>query len=86
MFRSEMYDVALKFTEDEVQHVIEMHTNVSCNSKGLAWIAFPAFHIPLATRGYIGQLNIVFMLVGLSRDFVFQVENCLVMTQLQDVV
>lgn len=47
-------DVALQFAEDEVQHVIKMHSDIGGNPEGLALIAFPAFHIPFSSAGDIG--------------------------------
>ncbi|MNG07670.1 hypothetical protein D3C84_909850 [compost metagenome] len=81
-----MYDVALQLSEDEVQHVVEMHADVRGNPEGLARVAFPTLHVPLATRGDVGQLDIVFMLAVFTGDLVLQVEDGLVVAQLQDIV
>jgi len=79
-------DVALQLAEDEVQHVVEMHTNIGGNAEGFTRIAFPTFHIPLATRGDVGKFDIVLMLAGLTGDLIFEVKNGLVVAQLKDVV
>ncbi|MCY1433492.1 hypothetical protein D9M71_495220 [compost metagenome] len=81
-----MYDVALQLSEDEVQHVVEMHADVRGNPEGLARVAFPTLHVPLATRGDVGQLDIVFVLAGFAGDFALQIENRLMMAQLQNIV
>ncbi len=53
-----VHDVALKLAKDEVQHVVKMHADVGGHAKGFAVVAFPAFHVPLASAGDVGQLDI----------------------------
>lgn len=55
-----VHNVALKLAKNEVQHVVEVHADIGGHSERFAVIAFPAFHVPLATAGDVGQLNIEF--------------------------
>lgn len=81
-----VHDVALQFAEDEVQHVVEVHADVGGHAKGFAVVAFPAFHVPLASAGDVGQLNIKFGVGRGGGDFVAQLQDGVVVAQLQDVV
>lgn len=65
-----VHNVALQFAKDEVQHVIKVHANVGGHAKGFAVVAFPAFHVPLASAGDVSELNIEFGVVWSSGDFV----------------
>ncbi len=78
--------VALELAKDEVQHVVEVHADVSGQAEGFAVVAFPAFHVPLATACDVGQLDIEFAVFGGGSDFVAQFEDGVVVAQLQDVV
>ncbi|MOA56494.1 hypothetical protein D3C78_1804860 [compost metagenome] len=66
-----MHNIALQFSKNEMQHVIKVYTDVGSHTKGLAWIAFPAFHIPLAARRDICQFNLIFLLALLLGNLVF---------------
>jgi len=68
-----------------VQHVVEVHADIGGDTERLARIALPALHVPLATAGDVGQLDIVFMAGLFAGDFFLQVENGLVVTQLQNI-
>ncbi|MDT4874747.1 hypothetical protein FQZ97_1100680 [compost metagenome] len=81
-----MHNVALQLAEYEVQHVVEVHTNIGGHAEGFTRIAFPALHVPLAARGDVGEFYIVFVLAGFTGNLILEVKDCLVVPQLQDVV
>ncbi len=81
-----VHDVALEIAKDEVQHVVKVHAYVGGHAKGFAVIAFPAFHVPLATAGDVSQFDIKLGVFGGCGDFVAQLEDGIVVTQLKDVV
>ncbi len=81
-----VHDVALELAEDEVQHVVKVHADVGCHAKGFAVIAFPAFHVPLAAAGDVGQFDIKLCVRRCGGNFVTQLQEGVVVAQLQNVV
>ena len=81
-----MHYIALQFAEDEVQHVVKMHTDIGGYAEGFTRVALPAFHVPLAAAGDVGQLDVVLVILLASFDQLFQIYDRLVVAQLQDVV
>ena len=79
-----MHDIALQLAEDEVQHVVKMHTDIGGYAEGFARVALPAFHVPLAAAGDVGQLDVVLVILLASFDQLFQIYDCLVVAQLQE--
>src|SRR3990167_4699636 len=81
-----MHDIALQFAEDEVQHVVKMHTDIGGYAEGFSRVALPTFHVPLAAAGDVSQLDVVLVILLASFDQLFQIYDRLVVAQLQDVV
>lgn len=81
-----VHDVALQLAEDEVQHVVEMHTDIGGHAERFARVTLPAFHIPLAAAGDVGQLDVVLVVLLARLDLLLQIDDRLMVAQLQDVV
>src|SRR5690606_22589050 len=81
-----VHHVALQGAEDEMQHVEKVHTNVRGDTKGFAWVALPALHVPLAATGDVGQFDFVLALFVASAHALLQIDDGLVMPKLQNVV
>lgn len=81
-----VHHVALQFAEDEVKHVVKVHADVGGHAEGFAVVTFPAFHVPLASAGDVGQLDIEFGVFGSGSDFIAQFKDGVVVAQLQYVV
>lgn len=80
-----VHHVALQLAEDEVQHVVEVHADVGRHAERLAVVTLPAFHVPLAARGDVGQLDVELGVRGCRCHLVAQLQDGVVMAQLQDV-
>ena len=81
-----MHHVALQLAKNEMQHVVEVHADVGGDAKGLAVVALPTFHVPLAARGDVRQLDVE---LGVGRgggNFFAKLEDGGVMAQLKNVV
>ncbi|MNP66190.1 hypothetical protein D3C76_1618690 [compost metagenome] len=79
MLRCEVHDVALQLAEDEMQHVVEMHTDIGCHPKRLARVTLPAFQVPLAARRDVSKVDFVLAVTIFGRHLVLQVNDRLVM-------
>ncbi|MNI67278.1 hypothetical protein D3C73_1229010 [compost metagenome] len=80
-----MNNIALQLSEDKVQHIVEMHSDIGGYTERLSRIALPAFHVPFATASDVGELNFMLVVLHLTTDLLFQINDGLVVTQLQNV-
>lgn len=81
-----MNHVALQFAKDEMQHVVKVYANVGSHSKRFLVVTFPAFHVPLASAGNVGELNVKFGIGKGGGYFVAQLQDGVVVAKLQNVV
>ena len=63
-----------------------MHANVGGNTATLVDVAFPWGIIPVATRGDIGQVDVVNLVFRAFIHFLFQRHNLVVQAELQNVI
>ena len=81
-----VYDVLLHRTEDPLEHVVEMNSDVGGDAAALVDIAFPRGIIPLATGGDVSQIHIVYLVLRAFIDFFLERHNAVVKPELQDVI
>ena len=79
-----VHDVVLHRSEDPLQHVVEMHTDVRSDAAALVHIAFPRGVVPFAATRNIRQVHVVDLVLRSVCHFLFERTNLLMQTQLQD--
>ena len=79
-----MHNVFLHRTKYPLQHIVEMHTDIRCDTAGLMYIALPGRVIPFTATRDIGQVHIVDLIFRPLLHFLFQRADLIVQTQLQN--
>ena len=75
-----MNDIFLHRTEHPLQHIVEVNTDIGCNTATLMYIAFPTRIVPVTATRDIGQVHIVDLILRPFVHFFFQRPNLIVQT------
>ena len=81
-----MDDVLLDRTEDPLEHVIEMHADVCGDAAALVDVALPRGVVPLAAGGYVGQIDVIDLVLRTFIDLLLERGDAVVEPELQDVI
>ena len=84
-FATVVHHVVLQLAKHKMQHVVKVHANIGGHAKRLARVALPAFQVPLATAGDVGQLYIKLGVGRCGGHFLPQRQNGIVVAKLQNI-
>ena len=76
----DVHDIALYGTENPLEHVVEVHSDIRSDTSGLMYVAFPRRIVPFSPRGDISEVNVVDFIFGsvdyfLSKCLYFVVQS-----------
>ena len=81
-----MDDVLLDRTEDPLEHIVEMHSDVGGDATALVDVALPRSVIPLSTGGDVRKVDVVDLVLRTFIDFLLECGDAVVEPELQDVI
>lgn len=82
--RHNMHDVLLHGAENPLEHIVEMYSDVGGHTAALVHIALPRRIVPFATRGDIGEVDIVHFVLGTFVNLLFQSNDAVVEAELKN--
>ena len=82
----DMHDVFLHLAENMAQHIVEVDADIGGNAAALALRTLPAGEIPVAPRGDVSQVNIIYDIVRSVIHLFLQRDYFRMKPQLQNVV
>ena len=80
----DMDDILLDRTEDPLEHIIEVHSDVSSHPTRFVDIAFPRRIVPLAAGSDVGQIHVVDFISRSRFHFLFQISDSFMEPELEN--
>ena len=82
--RHDVNHAVLHRSEDPLQHVVEVDTDVGGHAAAFVYIALPRRVIPLAARSDVGEVHIIHLVLGAFGHLLLQCDDAVVQAQLED--
>ena len=79
-------DILLHRAEDPLEHIVEMHTDVSGNTTAFVHIAFPGSVVPLTAGSDVSEVNVIDLIRRAFVHLFLEGGDGLVQAELKDVI